>query len=341
MTLNRRALLKGGMTLLADTFALDEPKYLSRASGCSADSVLLDSPASLEQSLTVMRAQWHDLVRTGNLLGPRGALASVRDQIALIEALLGAAKGRDRGEAISLGAQYAESAAWLSEESGNMAQAKMWTSRAIEWAYEADDKLMLAWTMYRRSQQATAARDGAHAVALAEAGLRNERDLPQPMRAAIKVQQAIGYALENEPAKVHRLLDQAHKCAANGTGNDGPTRHGSFCTESYVEVNRANCLLTLCQAANAVPILEAAIPTVPTIYQRDKAAALSLAARAYAVTGAVEQAAFSASAALPFARMAGSRRIASEIEFVARSLNEHRAVPVVRYLLDHLTDSAE
>ena len=82
----------------------------------------------------------------------RHALAGVLDQIAIIEALLHSSRGETRTEVTQLAARYAESAAWLYEDISDMARARYWTGRAMEWAHEAGDPLMLAWTLFRRSQ---------------------------------------------------------------------------------------------------------------------------------------------------------------------------------------------
>ncbi|MGH3975326.1 MAG: helix-turn-helix domain-containing protein, partial [Pseudonocardiaceae bacterium] len=117
----------------------------------------LGSLAQVDEVLIHLREQWHLLVKTDNLLGPRHALAGVLDQIAILEALLHSARDKTRTDVTRLAARYAESAAWLHEDVGDMARARYWTGRAMEWAHEAGDPLMLAWTLFRRSQQATAA----------------------------------------------------------------------------------------------------------------------------------------------------------------------------------------
>ena len=100
--------------------------------------------------------------------------ARLRHYSEAFEALLTALRDSARLEAVGLGAQYAESAAWLYEDAGSLTQARYWTSRAMEWAYEAGDKSMLAWTVFRRSQQAAASRDAAQVIGLAQAAQRDE-----------------------------------------------------------------------------------------------------------------------------------------------------------------------
>jgi hypothetical protein len=64
----------------------------------------------------------------------------VRDQISIIEGLLPTCTGARRAEFVTLALTYAESAAWLYEDSGQMPAATFWVGRAMEWAHEAGDE---------------------------------------------------------------------------------------------------------------------------------------------------------------------------------------------------------
>ncbi len=337
--LSRRLLLQAGVGAFVEAFALgqqfDVLQDVAHQQSLT-DRVMITAPAHLQEILVHLREQWHALVKTDNLLGPRFALAGVLNQIGIVEALLAAVRDGDRIEAVGLGAQYAESAAWLYEDAGNLAQARYWTSRAMEWAYEAGDKSMLAWTVFRRSQQAAAARDAAQVIGLAQAARRDETELAPPMRAAIRVQEAYGYALDGDAETSQQLLDEAHAWAASDTVGDARGGHGSYCTASYIEIHRAGCWLTIGKPKAAIKLYETALPTLPAVYQRDRAAALSRLAAAYVSDGQLEQAASVAHAALPVARGAGSSRIVEEIKGVGAKLVPHRPLATVAALLDDL-----
>jgi tetratricopeptide (TPR) repeat protein len=302
--------------------------------------VTLSSPAHLDEILSHLREQWHALVKTDNLLGPRFALAGVLNQLVVVEALLPALRDTSRLETLRLGALYAESAAWLYEDSGQLAQARNWTGRAMEWAYEADDQIMLAWTVFRRSQQAGASGDAAQVIGLARAARRDEERLPSPMRAAIRVQQAHGHALDGRERASQQLLDEAHEWAANDTVGDARGGHGSYCTPSYIEIHRAGCWLTMGQPKTAIAVYERTVPSLPAVYQRDRAAALSRMAVAYAADGRLEEAAGAARAALPVARGAGSSRIVGEISSLSATLERHRPLPAIAALAEELESGA-
>jgi len=343
VSLDRRVLLQAGIGTLLEAFALGQAGTAHPAIEASgpADRLAVTSPAHVDEILIHLREQWHALVKTDNLLGPRFALAGVLTQVAVIEGLLSTLRDAPRIEAVRLGAQYAESAAWLYEDSGSLAPARYWTSRAMEWAYEADDQPMLAWTIFRRSQQAATARDVAHVIGLATAARRDEQRLATPMRAAIRVQEAYGHALGGNEQDSQRLLDEAHAWAASDTVGDARGGHGSYCTPSHIEIQRANCWLTTGKAKKAITLYEDGLRTLPVVYQRNRAAALSWLAAAYAADGQLEQAASTAHAALPVARSTGAGRILEEIKGVSAELAPHRRLQTVAALLDDLGSEHE
>jgi tetratricopeptide (TPR) repeat protein len=337
--LSRRLLLQAGIGSFVEAFALgqqlDMLRDLAQQPGL-AERLTITSPAHLEQILIHLREQWHALVKTDNLLGPRFALAGVLNQISVVEALRSVLRDEQRLEVVRLGAQYAESAAWLYEDAGNMAQARHWTSCAMEWAYEGDDERMLAWTIFRRSQQAAATPDAAQAIGLAQAARRNEEQLATPTRAAIRAQEAYGHALDGNESASQRLLDEAHTWAASDTVGDAHEGHGSYCTPGHIEIQRASCWLTTGKPKKAITLYEGALRTLPPVYQRNRAAALSRLAVAYLADGQIEQAAGTAHAALPVARSSGARRILDEIKGLRAELAPHRRLQGVAALLDDL-----
>ncbi|WP_436760468.1 hypothetical protein [Streptosporangium sp. V21-05] len=284
----------------------------------------------LAELMTHFHDQWHLLVKRDNLLGPQHALVAVRDQLAILESLLGAARGSVRLDVLRLAAKYAESTAWLHEDAGDLNQARHWTDRATAWAHETDDHLMLAWTMFRRSQQAMVERNPGEVIGLATAALREADRLPAPMRAAILQQEAHGHALDGAETSCHTMLDRAQSHAA-AISDDGDARggHGSFCSAAYIEIQRARCWLRLRQPSRAVAAYEAALPVLPPVYRRDRGMALAGMAAAYAATGEPEQAVTVAEEALEIARSAGSTRILNVVKSVDRSLKSHHTLPAV------------
>ncbi|MGH3936417.1 MAG: helix-turn-helix domain-containing protein [Pseudonocardiaceae bacterium] len=304
--------------------------------GVPAAQLELGSSAQVNEVLTHLREQWHLLVKTDNLLGPRHALAGVLDQIAIMEALLHSTRDKTRTEVILLAARYAESAAWLHEDIGDMARARYWTGRAMEWAHEAGDPLMLAWTLFRRSQQATAAHDAGQVIGLARAAGRDGDELPAPMRAAILQQEAQGHALDGDELASQLLLDEAHGWAATDDAGDARLGHGSFCTASYLEIQRAKCWQMVGKPRQAALLYEPALIDLPAVYHRDRGIALVGLANAYAATGEPERAATVAVKALCIARSSGSTRMLHEVTAVGQTLSSFQALAPVKVLLDQL-----
>ncbi|XVV06697.1 helix-turn-helix transcriptional regulator [Actinosynnema sp. CA-248983] len=273
--------------------------------------------------------QWHLLVKTDNMLGPRFALGPVLAHLELLRELMRSTWGRPRTELARVASQYAESAAWLHEAIGDERLAEYWTDRAMEWAHEADDRPMLAWTLFRRSQQAAAAGEAARTVGLAEAAQRYQDVLPNPMKAAILQQEARGHALDGDVSTAERKIDQAHKWAGTDTEGDARNGHGSFCTPDYLELQRAVCWLEVGQAGRAVKLFEVIVPNMPSVYRQDRGTALSRFAVAAARIGEPEYAAHLADEALDIARSSGSVRTENELRTLGELLGPLDHVPSV------------
>ncbi|GAA0489657.1 hypothetical protein ACFQ2B_25060 [Streptomyces stramineus] len=251
-----------------------------------------------------------------------------------------ASRGEQRQELLKLSAQYAESAAWLHEDSMGMAEAERWTGQAMEWATEAGDDGMLSWALFRRSQQATTKGNIGQAIGLAQAVQRHERTLTNPMRAAAIQQEAQAYALDGDELTCQRKLDQAHEFAASADGQeDARSGHGDFCTPGYVEIQRANCWLNLSRPDLAVPALERSLAELPCVYQRDRGLTQARLAMTYAGIHEYEEAASQAESSLRIARSSGSGRTLQETVAAINSLAMASNVPAVRGLFDAIKEN--
>ncbi|MFC5260930.1 helix-turn-helix transcriptional regulator [Kribbella qitaiheensis] len=296
---------------------------------------LSDGPR-LDAVVEHLREQWHLLVKTDNLLGPRHALSGVLGQLETINELLATADIAGRPQVVRLAAQYAESASWLYEDSGGTAEARHWSGRALEWAIEANDPLMTSWVLFRRSQQAVPSGNAAQVLGLAGAARRAATDLLPPMRAALDQQEAQGFALDGDESAAHRKLDAAHTWAATDAAGDARTGHGSFCTASYIEVQRAGCWLTLGKPERAISLYEATLPGLPDVYRRDRGVALGRLASAYAVSGEPEPAAMKATEALSIGQEVGSERTLRLVRAVSKTLSGYRQLPAVSQFMREL-----
>src|SRR2546427_254810 len=84
------------------------------------------------------------------------------------------------------------------------------------------------------------------------AARRKEEQLATPTRAAIRVQEAYGHALDGNEQASQRLLDEAHRWAASDIVGDAHEGHGSYCTPSYIEIQRASCWLATGKPTKAI-----------------------------------------------------------------------------------------
>ena len=298
------------------------------------------SAAQLDELIHLLDDQWHALVRTDNLLGPRHALEGVRDQLGMIEILLRTVRPPARHQVLQLAARYAESAAWLYQDSGDLPGSRYWTGRSMEWALEAGDRLMISWVLYRRAEHAAADGDAAAVAGLAAAARREGGDLPDPMLAVILQQEAHAHALDRAEAACLAALDQAYERAASPDDpGDASGGHGSFCTPAYVEMQRGRCWLRLGRPANAAAALENAIQALPPVYRRDRGVALSALGAACAAIGEPVQAATAAAQALDVARDAGSERIVNMVIPVATALAPYSHLEAVAGLHEALAET--
>jgi tetratricopeptide (TPR) repeat protein len=293
-----------------------------------------------EETVAYLKEQWHILVRVDNLFGPAHTLQLVHEQIKLIEALLRDARGGIRTSLLSLGAQYAESAAWLHEDADDQL-ATFWTGRALEWAHAGNDHRLVAWALFRRSQQVARQGDAAWSIGLAQAAQNTGTQLPDQMLAAVIQQEACGSALDGDEAACQRKLDEALQWAAAEPDIHGDARsgHGAFCTATYIELQRADCWLQLGQPQRAVATYEMALADLPAAYNRDRGYGLAQFASVLVAVSEPERAARVTSEALVIARGCGSGRTIQRIRMVGSSLRPYAKVPSVARLLDELAST--
>ena len=333
------AYLSGGLLVAASTAENEKgPRWRAEISmrGSRRPSVSLQAAttAHIDDLLVHLRDQWHVLVGTDNLLGPRHALPGVLDQLGVIDDLLTSATSSVdvRHRVVKLAAQYAESASWLFEDSGDLDEAVQWNNRAMEWAVEADDLPMLSWTLFRRSQQAIPTGNPAKVLSLAQtAGRPGDRLLPS-MRAAIAQQEAHGHALNGDEISTMHRLDDAHLLAVTQADIEARSGHGAFCTPSYIELQRARCWLVLGRPERAVEVYRATIPQLPAVSLRDRGLALAGLASAYVAIDEPQEAGSVAVDALHIGQSTGSDRIVQEVYAVGGR------APAVGQLIDQLID---
>lgn len=267
--------------------------------------------------------------RTANLLGSRHALDPVTRHVQVLDRLQQSADGSPRDEILGIGARTAEFLGWLNQDLGDFDQAMYWSDRAMEWAQESGDDVMAAYLLFRKSNQATARRNAQQAVGLARAAQRSPGATPR-IRALAAQQEAQGHALMGNQRFAQVKFDEAHELAASPDDEHrDDALDMAYCTPTYIEMQRANCLLELGDPLTAVAMFESELRALPPVYRNDQGVYLSRLARAYAVSGEPEQAAVAADRALSIAIDTESARAIAELSAADKALRRWSTVAEV------------
>jgi transcriptional regulator with XRE-family HTH domain len=269
------------------------------------------------------------------LLGPHYVLATVGGHLNLVQQLLPNIAGAKRVRLLQVGARYGEFASWLNQDSGNARAATHWADRAMEWAQEAGNPLMMSYVLVRKSDQAAATRDAPRTIGLAQSALQHRRRLTSRGRAVALQQLAVGYALANDEVACQRALDTAAQLAERSQqeGDEGP---GRYCTPAYVEIQRAASWIELGRPERAIDLFEDSLATLPSVHRRDRGVYLARLASAYALSDSPETSARKGWEALTVAQATGSRRITTELGQLGGRLARWESMPEVGQLLKEL-----
>jgi len=327
----RDTALAASALLLPDSAPWDRLSHTleTRLGPAAAPTVEDDDPAG--DVATHLRARLDQYHRADKLLGPHLLLMAMPGHLAFIEDRLRDARERTRIELLTIGARYAEFAGWLHQDAGEARAAMFWSDRAVEWAQQAGNRVLVAYVLMRKSNQASDERDAGRIVGLAEAALREPGPIPGRVRALARRQEAHGYALDGGEVTCNRKLDDALSLVAlsNRHGDPGP---GSYCTEVYLELHRATCWLELGKPKRAIDLFEQELVKLPASQNRDRGVYLARLAAAYADDGNPEQAAARGREAWTISRGTGSWRSAAELGRLRSRLERWRDLPVASHL---------
>jgi tetratricopeptide (TPR) repeat protein len=269
------------------------------------------------------------------LLGPHQVLGTVGGHLDLVQQLLPNLAGARRVRLLQVGARYAEFASWLNQDSGDARAATHWADRAMEWAQEAGNPLMVSYVLVRKADQAAATRDAARTIGLAQSALQQRRRLTSRGRAVALQQLAVGYALAGDEVACQRALDSAAQLAERSQqeGDEGP---GRYCTPAYVEIQRAATWIELGRPERAIDLFEVSLATLPSVHRRDSGVYLARLASAYALSGSPDISVRKGWQALTVAHATGSRRITTELGQLESRLARWESMPEVGQLLKEL-----
>ncbi|GGL42422.1 hypothetical protein GCM10014719_49680 [Planomonospora parontospora subsp. antibiotica] len=248
-----------------------------------------------------------------NELGPLQVIDAVSGHLSHLRRVIPRAQGDTRADLLLVGARFAEFAGWLSQDLGDVIAASYWTDMALKWARESDDRLMTAYTLMRKSNQAAEDRDAALTLELAEGALLDAGSLPPRLRAVVLRQRARGHALRGDGVACARDLERA---LADADQADADYTDADYCTPAFVALESALCELEMGRPLRAVAMFEQALPSLPQRQLRDRGWYLAHFAEALAARGDAEHACDVANRSLAIASATGSGRITRELRRV-------------------------
>ncbi|MCQ8770140.1 tetratricopeptide repeat protein [Streptomyces telluris] len=304
--------------------------------GCLADTGPDVEPTDPQFVAALIESQLPQHYKSSNFFGARHTIPAVVQHAQTITRLLErGSSGVPREALLQTGGRVAEFIGWLYQDLGDFRRAALWSDRAMEWAQEAADGHMQAYILFRKSNQATARASADRAVGLAKAAQRLPGLTPQ-IEALAAQQEAQGYALMGNPKAALARFDEARALVAEPTQTVPATGlDTSYCTPTYIEMQRANCWIDLGKPQQAIELFEGHLEALPQVYRNDRGVYLARLARAYVRAGELERGAEAATKSLGIVRYTGSARTFGVLSAVADSVAGERRLPTVAALLEH------
>jgi DNA-binding XRE family transcriptional regulator len=269
--------------------------------------VLTDNAVS---QLLVLRRIVND---AHNWRGTGALMPAVRNMYDFIDALRRNARGDVRRRLLGTGAMYAEFYGWLYEEIGDLRNAGVWTSRALEQGQAADDRDVVAYCYVRMSQLAEVDGDDDRVIGLARAAQR-EIGVSAIVRAMALRQEARGLARAGLDACMPRF-DLAQALVQDVERPQSDEYSIGYCfTELHVQMQRAASMVDLADHSRAIDAYNDLMPRWGAVCQWEQGVHTAKLAYAHAASGDVDQAVDLGFAALELARATGSQLIVNELE---------------------------
>ena len=240
-----------------------------------------------------------------NLTGSHALLPVAVQQMGFIDQVLAGSQGHGRFRLLGVAARFAEYTGWLHQECGDLAAALRWSDTALELAEQAGDSALSCYIRMRKSYIATDA--GRPDLAIAFAGqVVDSGPLSPRLKAFVLRQRAQGYALAGDYDGCARSLDRAFGFASDTSGDGADLV--PYCTPSYIEMEAAQCWITLGRPAKALSTLRKGLGGWRPNFRRDLGLCLARLSAAHAGIGEPDQALDVARRSLPIAADTRSHR---------------------------------
>jgi transcriptional regulator with XRE-family HTH domain len=206
---------------------------------------------------TVLAAQrrLEDTIGAAPLIVPTGA------QLRHVTNMIIDARGRLRREALAVGQQWAQFAAWLRIATGDYPDAERCLDRASDWALEIDDPNMISTVLNLRGYVAWKLGRYGAMLSLSEAAQRDRRATPGLMAIACQ-QEARAHALLGDAEATDRKLDHAIECAQAADPRAEPP-WVYFYGVDYLRLQRGRAYRYLGRRTKAAELLSAGLDALP------------------------------------------------------------------------------
>jgi len=282
--------------------------------------------ADLVHQLLVARRVVNDLddwIACGELL------ATVRRLYELVDGLRSPAGGVWREHVLNVAALYAEFCAWLHLETGDLAGASSWTTRALQQAQAVDDRDLVAYAYRRMSQLAQIEGDDERALGLARAATRESGVGPQTHAMALQ-QEARSYARLGDEQRCLATLDKAYTLVEGvPQGRSEEYRLASWFSVQHVDMERAACCVELGRLTEALELHRTGLPHWSPNCRWALGVHFGKVALAHARLGDFDQAAAAGAQALALANGTGCQLIITELRRLRRWAHTPAIVGIV------------
>lgn len=310
--------------LLARVFAVDEEALgftESSSTILGAAPPVTPALAVTPEVVSLLEAMFTNYVQADRLLGPRAIIGAVREQCRMIESVTASAKEPVRTDLLRIGARFFEFGGWLAQDSGDFDAASMWSTKALDMAYEVGDRWFTAYVFMRRSNIATESGNRADGLGLARAALRDSKHLGPLLHALSLRQQANSLALAGDERGCAESIERALESAES---NDASEPLASYCTTPYLLMEGAAAWSKLGRPDRAVGLLTDALDDWPEGDKRDRGVGLARLANAHVMAGSIESACERAHSSIEIVRTAPSARALAELSRLNSRLSPFR-----------------
>lgn len=267
-------------------------------------------------------AHWNDLLdllgRHDEMFGPNDVLAAVWHQLGMIAEHRRIARGALRSQLLRVESRWAEFAAWLSGDAGQLRSRDVWTDRALRLAREAHYPDMVAFVSRRQSEWAAQERDGRGAVAFAETGLR-VRGASAQTRSLCARQAALGYALGGNASPSERHIANAYTLVEDADSPAPPWAGGFRCTANSIRHAEARCWIST-RPRKAIALYEGVLREWQRDLTRDRGVHQARLGLACAAAGEHDRAEAEGRKALAIARATKSVTTTRELKRLGEAL---------------------